>query len=335
MSQRFVGVDLHKKLCYFTELDSEGNVINKGRFGNNFGEVAAFAASLKPQTKLTVEPLLNYLWFLDQVIPYVDSVHPANPAKVRVIAEAKTKCDRYDSRILAELLRTNFLPESYYIPPNIRALRDLIRQRSQLIRMRVSLKNRIRHLVFLNGSQVRAADISSSKASREMEQLCLSPTVKDLVQQCQDTIKYLNRGIAVLEKEINVGHDDLEEVKLLQTIPGIGPLFAIIIYAETGDITRFKSGRAFASYCGLVPWVRASGDKAYTGSITKAGSVAMRRVFVEAAIMAPRKSPALNRLLNRVLYKGNIQKARVAVAHKLALITYAMLSKRESFKAKN
>jgi len=332
MSQRFVGVDLHKKLCYFTELDSEGNVIKKGKFGNNFGEVAAFAASLKPQTKLTVEPVLNYLWFLDQMIPYVDSVHPANPAKVRVIAEAKTKCDRYDSLMLAELLRTNFLPESYYVPREIRSLRDLIRQRSQLVAMRVSLKNRIRHLIFLNGSQVKAADIASPKARREMERLCLSPTVKDLIQQCQETIQYLNRGIAVLEKEISCGRDDLAAVKLLQTIPGIGPLFAIIIYAETGDINRFKSGRAFASYCGLVPWVRASGDKIYTGSITKAGSVAMRRVFVEAAIMAPRKSPALNRLLNRVLYKSNIQKARVAVAHKLARITYAMLSKGESFK---
>lgn len=193
MNRRFVGVDLHKRLCHFTELGSEGNVIKKGKFGNNFGEVAAFAASLGPGTKLTVEPVLNYLWFLDQVIPYVESVYPANPSKVRVIAEAKTKCDRYDSLMLAELLRTNFLPESYYVPQEIRSLRDLIRQRSQL--------------------------------------------------------------------------------------------------------------------------------------------VAMRRVFVEAAIIAPRKSPALNRLLNRVLYKSNIQKARVAVAHKLARITYAMLSRGESFMA--
>lgn len=41
MPERFVGVDLHKKLCYFTELDSDGNVIRKGKFGSNFGEVAA------------------------------------------------------------------------------------------------------------------------------------------------------------------------------------------------------------------------------------------------------------------------------------------------------
>jgi transposase len=332
MSKRFVGIDLHKKLCYFTELDSEGNILRRGKFGNNIEAISAFAVTLSSEVKLTIEPVLNYLWFLDQVITYVGSVHPCNPSKVRVIAEAKTKCDRYDSRMLAELLRTNFLPESYYVPREVRALRDLIRQRGHLVAMRVSLKNRIRHLMFLNGSGIEAADVASPRAKMEMGRLCLSPLVKDLVDQCLGTIGYLNQKIAILEEQISSGCYGTAEVKLLQTIPGIGPLLAMIIYAETGDINRFKSGRAFASYCGLVPQVRASGDKVYTGSITKTGSRAMRTAFVEAAIVAARKSAALNRLFNRIHYKGNVRKARVAVAHKLALTAYAMLTKGESFR---
>jgi len=234
--------------------------------------------------------------------------------------------------MLAELLRTNFLPESYYVPLEIRSLRDLIRQRGHIVAMRVALKNRIRHLIFLNGSKVKVANISSPKARRELRRLCLAPTVEDLVSQCLETISHLDGQIVTLNEKIGSSCPESAEVKLLQTIPGIGSLLAMTIYAEAGDINRFKSGRAFASYCGLVPQVRASGDRVYTGSITKTGSRDMRKAFVEAAIVAARKSAALNRLFNRVLYKGNVQKARVAVAHKLALIAYVMLTKGEVFR---
>jgi hypothetical protein len=83
--------------------------------------------------RVMVEPLLNYLWFLDQVEPYVESVQAGNHQKIRIIAEAKNKTDSYDSRMLAELLRTNFLSESYFVAREIRVLKDLIRQTSHLV----------------------------------------------------------------------------------------------------------------------------------------------------------------------------------------------------------
>ena len=332
MSKSFMGIDLHKRNCVFTEIDSDGKVLRRGKFGNNIEEVTKFAQTLTKDEELVVEPTLNYLWFLDQVVPYVGGVHPANPAKVRVIAEAKTKCDRYDSLILAELLRTNFLPESYYVPKEIREIKDLIRQRGHLVSLRAALKNRIRHLMFQNGSQVGVANISSDKARREISRLSLSLTIMELVRQCLGTIDYLGKEIAVLEDKISSSSVGEAERDLLETMPGIGPLYAVIIFAETGHIGRFKSGRAYASYCGLVPGVRASGDKAYLGPITKTGSRALRKVFVEAAVKGYHKSPSLKHLFQRVLYKSNVQKARVAVAHKLATITYAILTKREPFR---
>ncbi len=332
MSASFMGIDLHKRTCYFTEIDSEGKVLRRGRFGNNIEEVSAFAGTLSSEVGLVVEPVLNYLWFLDLVAPYVGSVHPANPSRVRLIAEARTKCDRYDALMLAELLRTNFLPVSYYVPREIRDLRDLIRQRGQLVSLRVTLKNRIRHLLFLNGSSVSAADISSAKAHREIGRLALPPVIGELIGQCLGTIGYLNGQIWELEEKLTASNKGEKERALLETIPGIGRLSAIIIYAESGDIGRFKSGRAFASYCGLVPRVHSSGDKTYLGPITKTGSTTLRRVFVEAAIAASRKSEGLSRLFQRVLYRSNVQKARVAVAHKLAQIAYAITTKGERFK---
>ena len=332
MSGRFMGVDLHKKYCVFTELDSRGNIIRRGKFSNNLGEIADFASTLSPNTKLTVEPVLNYLWFLDQVKPYVKSVHPAHPQKVRIIAEAKNKTDKYDSHMLAELLRTNFLPESYYVPEDIRRLRDLIRQRWHLVGTVVAFKCRIRHLLSLNGSSVTAADISSPKALKQLKTLCLADTVRNAINQCLDIIRQLDKQIEELESELVKYCPDNKAIELLDTIPGIGRLRALIIYAEIGDIDRFKSKRAFCSYTGLVPIVRESGEKRYTGSITKMGSRALRTVLIEAAINASIKSGHLRRLYKRLEYRGNKYKARTAVAHRLAVIIYVMLKTSEPFR---
>ena len=112
MSQNHLGIDVHKKWCVYTQIDSTGKIMRQSRFRNTLEEVSTFASSLNSQVHLVLEPVLNYLWILDQFEPYVGSVHVATPFKVRVIAESKSKTDKYDSRMLAELLRTNFLPES-------------------------------------------------------------------------------------------------------------------------------------------------------------------------------------------------------------------------------
>ena len=104
------------------------------------------------------------------------------------------------------------------------------------------------------------------------------------------------------------------------------------IYAEIGDIRRFRSRKSFSSFTGLVPSVRCSGDSCHHGGITHLGSKPLRHALVEAAITAIREVPSLNRMYHRVLYRSNVQKARVAVARKLAVIIYAMLKNNEPFR---
>lgn len=332
MLKSFIGIDVHKHRCVYTELDTKGKILRRGAFCNTFAEVSDFASTLQGRESIVVEPVLNYLWLLDQLESYAGSIHVATPHKVRVIAESKCKTDKYDSRILADLLRTNFLPESYIAPGSIRSLRELLRQRSHLIKNRTMLKNRIRHLLFLNGSKIEAADVSSAKARRELRMMYLPDMVSSSIQQCLLLIEQLNRIIEPLEAEIITRTGDIKEVQLLQTIPGVGNLLAAIIYAEVVDISRFRSRKAFASYTGLTPTVRASGDSIHYGSITRHGSRPLRTALVEAAIKVVRYSEALNRLHKRIQYRSNVQKARVAVARKLATIIYAMLSQGKSFR---
>jgi len=332
MSKSYLGIDVHKKWCVFTELDSTGKVIRQSRFGNTLEEVSTFASSLDSKVHLVLEPVLNYLWLLDQFEPYVGSVHVAIPFKVRVIAESKCKTDKYDSRILAELLRTNFLPESWVPPAEIRLLRGLIRQRYHLVKSVVTNKNRIRHLLFQHGIDLRVFNISSPKARIEIKKLCLPDVTKQTIDQCLKIIALLDEQVLEISKRIWERVKDNSTVELLQTIPGVGKLRSAIIYAEVGDVTRFHSAKALASYTGLTPIVRSSGDSIWTGGITHLGSRPLRHVLVEAAINAVRKSPELNRMFCRIHYRSNVQKARVAVARKLAVIIYAMLNHNEPFR---
>jgi transposase len=331
MLKSYLGIDVHKRRCVYTELNATGKIIRRGSFSNNLEEVSDFASTLTGAEKIVVEPVLNYLWLLDQLEPYVSSVHVATPYKVRVIAESKCKTDRYDSRMLAELLRIDFLPESWIPPYEIRSLRNNIRQRQRLVRTATMYKNYIRHLLFLHGIHLKVSNIASMKARQEIPRLYLPEGIGQAVEQCLEVIAGIEPLVEVLNKEIQEGSAGIKAVDLLKTIPGIGPLWAATIYAEIGDINRFVRAKAFAGYTGLVPSVRSSGESAHYGGITYMGSRPLRTALVEAAIKAVRKSPSLNRRYHRILYRSNFQKAIVAVARKLAVIIYHMLTKEEPF----
>lgn len=331
MAKSFVGIDIHKRQCVYTQVDVHGSVVRRGRFGNTLGEVSDFGSTLGGDEEIVVEPVLNYLWLLDQLEDRVGSVHVATPHKVRVIAESKCKTDRYDSRILAELLRTDFLPESYIAPRPIRELRLLVRRRFWLVRMVVQLKNRIRYLLFLEGVELKVSDVSSEKARREIGRLYLSPWIKETIVELLVILGVIIPRIKALDKEVEERSEGIAAVALLRTIPGIGAIWAATIYAEVGDVRRFGSRKAFSSYTGLVPSVRCSGETVHLGDITRSGSAPLRSALVEAVPRVLKASPSLRRLYARVNYRSNWQKARVAVARKLSLIIYAMLRNQTRF----
>jgi transposase len=333
MKQFYVGVDIHKHACVHVTLDSAGKVMQRGRFANTVGGISDFARTLTSHSNVVVEPVLNYELLVDEFAQYAASVHVATPSKVRVIAESKCKTDRYDARILADLLRTDYLPESYVAPRALRDLRTRVRQRFHLVKTIVMFKNRIRHLLFLEGVKLTATDVSSVRGRREIRHACLSETVRACVAQCLQIITPITEQVAAIDAWLTAQCQDVAAYHLLQTIPGIGLVWAATLYAEIGDVHRFRSGKALAGYSGLVPIVRASGHAVYYGGITRTGSRFMRMALVEAALRAARRSPRLNRLYQRVLYRGNVQKARVAVARKLAVIIYSMLTTNQPFRA--
>ena len=119
---------------------------------------------------------------------------------------------------------------------------------------------------------------------------------------------------------------------LLQTMPGIGMITALTILAELGSLKRFKSRAAVANYAGLVPVIRDSNTKHYSGGITHRGSSHLRAVLTEAAWMAVSRVPTYDALFRRVAERGGKQTAIVAVARRMLEDSWVMLKKDEAFR---
>lgn len=153
-----------------------------------------------------------------------------------------------------------------------------------------------------------------------------------------DQHKALTESIMTFEAEIvaHARHD--ETARRLATIPGIGPITASLIAATVGDIGMFKSARHFATWLGLVPRQHSTGGKTRLGRITRTGNREIRKLLVLGATSmvyrAPQWNSAAGRWIRGVLKRRPIGLATVALANKMARIAWALMTRKEVYRAK-
>ena len=123
-----------------------------------------------------------------------------------------------------------------------------------------------------------------------------------------------------------------ERMKLLMTIPGVSIVLGQAVVAAFGDITRFKSGDAAASYLGLTPSTRQSATSVYHGPITKHGNSTARCMLIQAAQQYSRQAGPLGHFFQRIKRRKNHNVAVVATARKLACIAWRMLTSGEPYR---
>ena len=119
---------------------------------------------------------------------------------------------------------------------------------------------------------------------------------------------------------------------LLQTMPGMGRITSLTILAELGDLSRFKSRAAVANYAGLVPVIRDSNHKHFSGGITHRGSAHLRCMLTEAAWMAVRRVPQYNAMFERLAERRGKAVAIVGIARRMLEDAMTMLWKDEAFR---
>jgi len=162
---RWVGVDLHRRRSQIAIIDQDGELALSRRIVN---DPATFTELLGDPdgTHVALEATYGWEWLADLLQEAGYQVHLAHPLRTRAIAAARVKTDAVDAKTLAHLLRTGLLPEAYIAPPELRDLRELLRHRAVLTRMRTAVKNRVHALLARQGIRPEHTDLFG-KAGRE------------------------------------------------------------------------------------------------------------------------------------------------------------------------
>jgi transposase len=321
----YVGIDVHRKRSQVAVIDAKGEVLTNRNVTNGAETILRVIGGLPPGTPAAFEAGFGTGWLVQLLEDYGFTPHLVHPSRCKAIASARLKNDKVDAAILAQLLRADLLPEAWIAPPPVRALRALLRHRVHLVRLRTLLRNRIHAIVADHGHDRPAGGYWTGPGRAWLASLELPAVSREVVDDGLALIDAVDARIDRLDWEIHRRARSDPRVKVLTQLPGVGPFTALVILAETGDISRFGSARQLASWAGLTPTVRGSDRVAHYGHISKEGSVWLRWVLCEAAQTAKR-SPEFADAFQRIAKRRGKKIATTAVARKLATRAWHLLT---------
>jgi transposase len=329
---RFVGLDVHRDFCEIAICEA-GRVRSGGRVPTSPQGLGVLANSLGPDDQVALEATGNALAIARQLEPFVDRVVVATRTELRAITEAKVKTDRRDARTLARLLAAGLLDGCWLPDEQTRALRRRLARRAQLVRQRTRAKNEV-HAVLMRTLKGRPpmSDAFGRGGRVWLAELELPADERETVDGCLRQIDFLDGEIAILERGIAEHALHSDAVKRLMTVPGVSLMTATTFLAAVGDIRRFRDPRKLVSYLGLDPKVRQSGIAAAKhGRISKQGASQVRQMLAEAAFVAVSTAGPMRAFYERVRARRGNQIAIVAVARKLAVLFWHLLTREQDY----
>jgi transposase len=328
---RFVGLDVHRDFCEVAIAEG-GRVRRARRVETTPAALELFAQSLAADDQVALEATGNALAIARIIEPHVGRVVLANPKAVKN-ATRSAKTDALDARALARLLAAGFLAEVWPPDERTRVLRRRISRRAQLVRQRTREKNQV-HAILIRNLRGRApvTDLFGSAGRRWLAEQELPVDEREMLEACLRGIDFLDREVAAIDRALAELVLASAELRRLLTLPGVNVVAACALLAAIGDIRRFPTARQLVGYLGLDPRVSQSGaEPARHGRISKQGPGETRHVLVEAAWHAARSSGPLRAFHQRIAARRGSNIATVAVARKLALIAWHMLSRGEDY----
>ena len=167
-----VGIDLHRNRSHVAALADDGTKLLSRRIVNDSTTFLELLGELEGESRVALEATYGWEWLAELLEDAGYELHLAHPLRTKAIASARVKTDAVDAMTLAHLLRTDLLPEAYVAPRELRDLRELLRHRSALTRMRSALKCRVHAMLAKHGiitptrtSSAGAAGASSKSSS--------------------------------------------------------------------------------------------------------------------------------------------------------------------------
>jgi transposase len=247
----------------------------------------------------------------------------ANPKKTHDIA-CKKKTDQVDAKILADLLRTKYLPEAWIPDEQTLRFRDLARHKSNLTRLRTQIQGKIKGYLLRNGKKYRKSWNEKTLSVLAAE----DPDVKNLV----NVYNSLHEEEKEVMKRIKQVARNKKETTLLMSIPGIAEFSSLMILAEIGDIQRFRSPKELVSYAGLYRGIYQSASTERSVHNTAVNKW-LKWIIYECSGRAIMLDQRFQQYFYPIQKRKGQNTARRATAWKMLTIIWYMLTNEEPYRA--
>jgi len=326
--KRFIGLDIHRKYFVAAGVDSKLHPV-LGPQEAPMRHLERWAKkNLTAQDAVVVEMTTNTYTVYDALKPLVHSVTVVHPPHVALIVRAQVKTDKKAAFTLAQLHAAGLLPAVWIPPLEVRELRALVAHRRKMVKLSSIAKCRLHALLHRHDLEAPAGfELFTEDMRAWWKSMKVSPLEKQCMLSDLATLEFAQGQVKQIEAALNIEIAKDARAPLLVQITGIGLLTAVTILAAIGDIRRFPTAKQLVGYTGLGARVHASGETFTTGRITKAGRKELRWAMVQAARQAVAHHPHFKAEYERLSTRIGTKKAIVAVARKLLVVVWHVLTR--------
>src|SRR6266508_3905423 len=317
------GLDVHRAQITYDYIDTVSGEVRRGKIRPALSEdVRAWAERFggEADVAFALEGTTGWLYVVDELRRSGIEAHLAEPADTAAMRGPKrrAKTDGADARLLRNLLQAGRLPESWIPPCHVEQARVLVRLRKALLEERSGWYQRLQAKLFHHGLP-RLGTMSSEDRWEWFEHVELPPASRLVVAVALRSIDRVTDEMAPLDAQIRwIARRQPGCRALDRGIYGVGPLTAVCIWAELGDVRRFVSSRRAVRHTGLDITVHSSDGKRSPGHLSRQGPEVLRWALFEAAKAAARPSSPDYDLYQQVKARQGGNRATLTVARKLA-----------------
>jgi transposase len=326
--EQYVGLDVSLEETAVCIVDSTGAVVREGVVSSDPGAIGRFLEAYRGKVKrvgLEAGGLSPWLWHGLDGLGW-----PAiciESRRMHAFAKASpVKTDRRDARLIAQAVRAGMFVRVHVKSADSQRLRMLLTSRQALLgaarRLQVKLRGDLRPFGIKLGKVG-----SGGFAGRVRARLGERPELLALAEPVLLARAALLAQLRVLDRQLRQAAHADAVCRRLMTAPGVGPVVALGFRSGVDSLTRFPRARAVAALFGLTPRVHQSGEVDRAGAISKAGDPMVRSLLFEAAnalLTRTKGFSALKRWGVKIAQRRGMNRARVAVARRLAVILLAM-----------
>jgi len=325
--KRFIGLDVHKHYLIAIGVDTDLNqVLDPQRVELSRLE-KWMTRTLRKDDAVALEMTTNTWQLYDDLLPHVGSVTVVHPPHVALITRAQVMTDKIAASILARLHAKELLVGIWVPPKEVQELRALVAHRNKITRLATQAKNRLHAILHRSHIQPPEGNLFHDDQRSWWLGLELSPAKQTSMLCDLDALDFSQQQVERIETALKVLAAEDERVPRLVQLPGISLINALTILGAIGDITRFPSPKKLVGYSGLGGRVHDSGQTSRRGRITKAGRRDLRTAMVQAAQTAANTHPHWKAELARLQPRLGRNKAIVAIARKLLVAVWHVLTK--------